>query len=124
MELARRYNAGPIQIGDIAKSHKIPVRYLEQLLLVLKKSHLLNSVRGKEGGYTLAKHPADITVLEVIEALDGPIDLANKRAKKVPVLFDLFENIQNSVNDYLTKVTLEDLIFKSAKKERALNYNI
>ncbi|MFC1540799.1 RrF2 family transcriptional regulator [Candidatus Margulisiibacteriota bacterium] len=124
LELARKYNAGPVQIGDIAQNQKIPVRYLEQLLLVLKKRHLLASVRGKEGGYALAKHPADISVLEVIEALEGPIELARKRLKKQPVLFELFEDLQSSIRDQLKATTLEDLIFKLGRKERALVYNI
>ena len=92
LELARKYNAGPVQIRDIAKDQRIPIRYLEQILLILKRRHLLSSVRGKEGGYSLAKHPSDISVLEVIEALDGPIEFAQKRLKRHPVLFELFEN--------------------------------
>jgi Rrf2 family cysteine metabolism transcriptional repressor len=124
IELAKKYNAGPVQIAEIAVSQKIPVRYLEQLLLVLKKRHLLASVRGKEGGYSLAKHPADISVLEVIEALDGPIELAKKRARKQPVIFELFEDLQDSIREKLKTITLEDMLFKLGRKERALIYNI
>lgn len=124
LELARKYNAGPVQIGDIARAQKIPVRYLEQLLLILKKRHLLASVRGKEGGYSLAGHPADISLLEIIEALDGPIDLASKRLKKIPVLFDLFEGLQSTVREYLGRTTLEDLVLKVGRKESAYIYNI
>jgi len=124
LELARKYNAGPVQIGDIARAQKIPVRYLEQLLLVLKKRHLLASVRGKEGGYSLARHPSDISVLEIIEALDGPIDLASKRLKKIPVLFDLFEGLQSTVREYLGRTTLEDLVLKVGRRESAYIYNI
>lgn len=124
LELARKYNAGPVQISDIARGQKIPVRYLEQLLLILKRRHLLSSVRGKEGGYSLARHPADISVLEVIEALDGPIDLVGKRARKFPVLFELFDNLQKSIRNYLKEATLEDLVFKMGRKERAFIYNI
>jgi Rrf2 family protein len=124
LELAKKFNAGPVQIRDIARDQKIPIRYLEQLLLILKRRHLLSSVRGKEGGYSLAKHPSDITVLEVIEALDGPIEFANKRLKRHPVLFELFENVQVSFRDLLRKTTLEDLVFKLSRKERAYIYNI
>lgn len=124
LELARKYNSGPVQIGDIAKAQKIPVRYLEQLLLVLKKRHLLASLRGKEGGYSLARHPSDISVLEIIEGLDGPIELAPKRIKRVPVLFDLFENLQKSIRDHLQGITLEDLVLKVGRKEQHYIYNI
>ena len=124
LDLAKKYNAGPVQIRDIAKSQRIPIRYLEQLLLILKRRHLLSSLRGKEGGYSLARHPSDISVLEVIEALDGPIDLANKRLKRSPVLFELFEKLQLSINKYLAEITLEDLVFKIGQKERTFVYNI
>lgn len=124
LDLARKYNAGPVQIGEIAQNQKIPVRYLEQLLLVLKKRHLLASVRGKEGGYSLARHPADISVLEVVEALEGPIDLVRKKTRKHPVLSELFTNLQDSIREQLKAVTLEDLVFKQGRKERALIYNI
>ncbi|MFH1347500.1 MAG: Rrf2 family transcriptional regulator [Candidatus Margulisiibacteriota bacterium] len=68
LELALKYGGGPIQIADIAKNQKIPIRYLEQLLLVLKRRGVVASTRGKHGGYSLAKHPSDIAVLEIIEA--------------------------------------------------------
>ncbi|MBN2058359.1 MAG: Rrf2 family transcriptional regulator [Candidatus Saganbacteria bacterium] len=122
IELARLYNSGPVQIRDIAKAQKVPVRYLEQLLLLLKRRHLLTSWRGKEGGYSLAKHPSDVSVLEVIEVLDGQIDLAGKKMQKVPVLFDLFTGLQESLRQRLKQTTMEDLLFKSTQK--TFTYNI
>jgi Rrf2 family cysteine metabolism transcriptional repressor len=124
LELARKYNASPVQIGEIARSQRIPVRYLEQLLLVMKRRHLLSSVRGKEGGYSLAKHPGDISVLDIIEALDGPIELLRKKQRKSPVVHELFDNLQISIRNHLGEVSLEDLMFKMGQRQRTLSYHI
>lgn len=124
LELALKYGSGPLQISDIAKSQKIPIRYLEQLLLVLKRRGLLASTRGKNGGYTLVVHPSDISVLQIIEAFEGPIELTNKKMKKSPVLFEAFAKIQTGIKKDLAELTLEDLVFKKRQTERAYTYNI
>ncbi|MEE8638313.1 MAG: Rrf2 family transcriptional regulator [Candidatus Margulisiibacteriota bacterium] len=124
LELALKYGSGPIQIGDIAKSQKIPIRYLEQLLLVLKRSGLVSSTRGKEGGYALVEHPSDISVLEIIESVEGRIELTNKKMSKLPVIFEAFEKIQRNIKKELSELTLEDLVFKKRAKERSHIYNI
>ena len=124
LELALNFGGGPVQIRDIANSQRIPIRFLEQLLLVLKRSGVVTSTRGKSGGYILAKHPSEITVLDLIEVLEGPIELANKKIKKMPVLYDIFERIQNNLKKDLKETTLEDLVFKKRQKDRAYIYNI
>ena len=70
-ELARSGD-GPIPIGELARRRNIPVQFLEQLFATLRRAGLLRSQRGVKGGYTFARPPADITVLEVVELLDGP----------------------------------------------------
>jgi len=124
LELALKYGGGPVQIADISKSQKIPIRYLEQLMLVLKRRELIASTRGKHGGYAMVKHPSDVSVLQIIEAFEGPIELTSRKMKKLPVLFEAFEKIQNNINRDLSKLTLEDLVFKKRQKERAYTYNI
>lgn len=124
LDLALKYGSGQTKIADIAKSQKIPVRFLEQLLLALKKRGVAASTRGKEGGYSLAKHPSEISVLEVVEILEGPIELAGKRMKKTPVLFEAFQELQEKIRGELRKLTLEDLVFKKRQKERSYTYNI
>ena len=124
LELALDYSREPVQIKDIAKNQKVPIRYLEQLLLVLKRRGLVTSVRGKNGGYNLAKHADAISVLEIIEAFEGPIALTNRRMKKTPVLFEAFNAIEENIKKDLSKLTLEDLVFKKRQKERSYIYNI
>jgi Rrf2 family protein len=124
IELAANYGSGQLQIADIAKEQKIPIRFLEQLLLILKRGGLISSTRGKEGGYTLLKHPSDITVLEIVELLDGPIQLADKRMKRIPSVFELLDGIQKKMKNELAETNLEDLVVKQRQKEKVLIYSI
>jgi Rrf2 family protein len=64
---------GSSSIHDLSERERIPVKFLEQILLSLRHAGLLNSKRGVGGGYALARSPAEISVLDVIQALDGPI---------------------------------------------------
>jgi len=75
LDLASRYEEGPVQIGEISKREDISVKYLEQLIIPLKKSGFVKSLRGPKGGHMLARNPRDITMGEVVRALEGGIDL-------------------------------------------------
>ena len=98
--------------------------YPEQLMLVLKRKGLVTSLRGKQGGYTLAKHPSDISIMEVVETFEGPIELISKKMKKSPVLLEVFEKIQDNLKKELRETTLEDLVLKKRQKDRAYTYYI
>ena len=74
IELAHRYGDGkPTQSGEVAARQDIPESYLEQLLATLRRAGFVRSVRGPQGGHSLARPPAQIRVSDVIEALEGPI---------------------------------------------------
>lgn len=124
LELALNLSGEPLQIGIIAKSQKIPIRFLEQLLLILKRSGLVSSARGKSGGYLLAKRPSEISLQNMIEILDGPIEFTNKKLNKQPILFEAFVQIQESLKKELSEVTIEDLILKKRQEDRNYTYNI
>jgi Rrf2 family transcriptional regulator, cysteine metabolism repressor len=79
-ELARSGDGGPIPIAQIAERRDMPVQFLEQLFSTLRRGGLLNSQRGVKGGYTLARPAEDITVLEVVQALDGKVGEEGKEA--------------------------------------------
>jgi Rrf2 family transcriptional regulator, cysteine metabolism repressor len=72
-ELARSGDGGPVPIAQIAERREMPVQFLEQLFSTLRRDGLLQSQRGVKGGYTLARPPEEITVLEVVQALDGRV---------------------------------------------------
>ena len=76
LDLAQHYNEGPVRIGQIAKRQDISVKYLEQLVIPLKKADLIQSVRGPKGGHLLAKPPSEISIGQIVEVLEGGIDLS------------------------------------------------
>jgi Rrf2 family protein len=71
LELAKRFDEGPVSIGEIAERQGISVKYLEQLIIPLKRADFIKSVRGPKGGHMLSRPPEDITVGEVVKALKG-----------------------------------------------------
>jgi Rrf2 family transcriptional regulator, cysteine metabolism repressor len=72
-ELARRGSSAPVPIGEIARAREIPVQFLEGLFATLRRAGILQSQRGVKGGYTFARPPAEISVLEVVELLEGEL---------------------------------------------------
>ena len=71
LELAEQYGKGPVSMSDISKIQKIPVKYLEQLIIPLKKAKLISSVRGPKGGHMLAKAPQEINLWELLLLLES-----------------------------------------------------
>ena len=75
--LARNHGQGSTFLKDIVEREGLPGTYLEQLMVPLRKSGIVMAVRGAKGGYTLARNPAEISVLMILEALEGPLALAD-----------------------------------------------
>ncbi len=71
--LGRFYGKGPVLISDISRKENIPLKFLENILLELKKHHFLTSKKGKGGGYMLATDPATINLVNILRVIDGPI---------------------------------------------------
>src|ERR1700731_4344890 len=72
-ELARSGGSEPVPIGELARRRDVPVQFLEQLFAVLRRAGIISSQRGVKGGYRFAREPSTVTVLEVVELLDGPL---------------------------------------------------
>lgn len=105
-ELGRSGDVGPVPIGELAKRRDVPVQFLEQLFAVLRRAGLLRSQRGVKGGYSFAREPASITVLEVVELLDGPI---GRDAEGV------FAEAAAAARDVLARTTIADVIERDAR---------
>src|SRR3954466_9292311 len=73
VELGRCGGSAPVPIGELARRRDIPVQFLEQLFAVLRRAGVLRSQRGVKGGYSFAREPSEIAVLEIVELLDGPL---------------------------------------------------
>jgi Rrf2 family transcriptional regulator, cysteine metabolism repressor len=73
VELHRLQASGPVPIAELARRREIPVQFLEQLFATLRRAGILRSQRGVKGGYTLARPASEVTVLDLVEVLDGPL---------------------------------------------------
>src|SRR5712691_12671038 len=72
-ELGRSAGPDPVPIGELARKREVPVQFLEQLFAVLRRAGIISSQRGVKGGYRFARDPSTISVLEIVELLDGPL---------------------------------------------------
>lgn len=134
-DLALHYDKGPVQIENIAKRQHLPVRYLEQILLSLKRAGFLESKRGVGGGYYLAKHPREITMGAIIRAMEGPIIpifCVGSGKREICIeephcsLRDIWADVRDAVAKIVDHITLEDLCQQiRVKRERqGLTYQI
>jgi Rrf2 family transcriptional regulator, cysteine metabolism repressor len=114
-ELGRSGGDGPVPIGELARRRDIPVQFLEQLFAVLRRAGVLRSQRGVKGGYTFARTPAEITVLELVELLDGPLG-ADTRG--------VFADAAAAARDVLAKTTVQDVIEREARESGSAMYYI
>jgi len=108
IDLSKNYNKGFVRIGDISKRKKIPKKYLEQILLLLKSSGYLMSMRGPGGGYRLSKPPCSISVAEILEPTGG--SLASIGSASNEKLIELFGEIGDCIVNKLEKITFANLI--------------
>lgn len=122
LELSHRYADGPVHSREISKAQEIPQRFLEQILLLLKRAGYLKSRKGQKGGYILAKPPEAINVAEVIRVMDGPlapIDCVSVMAhetcpmEKTCGLRWLWKDVRDAVAGILEQTTFADLVEKS-----------
>lgn len=106
---------GPVPIGELAKRREIPTQFLEQLFARLRRAGVLRSQRGVKGGYSFARPPAEVTVLQVVELLDGPL---GQDAEGV------FEDSAAAARDVLASTTIADVAEREAREAGAAMYHI
>lgn len=122
VELANRWQQGSTQIKAIAKPHGIPQHYLEQILVMLKKAGLVESYRGAHGGYSLAKNPSSITVIEILQHLEGRLEVTPDNTCADTLAF-FWKDVSDLLHDKL-KLTLDQLALEQAKQSQQLSYSI
>ena len=117
LDMARYYDEGPVQIGAIAQHVDVSVKYLEQLIIPLKKAGYVKSVRGPKGGHMLSKAPNEITLGEIVDVLEGGIDLSecieNPRVcdrSKDCLTRGVWEEATRAMHDKLNSITLSEMI--------------
>lgn len=123
LDLGLRYDQGVVTLADIAKRQGISLSYLEQLFAKLRRVGLVNSVRGPGGGYNLAKDPSEISVAEIILAINENIDARRCGGTSDCVggdrclTHDLWEGLSERIYDFLAEITLGDLVNKPDVQE-------
>ena len=117
LDLAKHFDDGPVQISQISKRENLSVKYLEQLIIPLKKADLIKSVRGPKGGHMLNKAPGKITVGDIVRILEGGIDLCNcignpETCDRIDhcLTRDVWEEATKAMYDKLDSVTLSGMI--------------
>lgn len=116
VDLGMRHGSGPVTLAEISSRQKISLSYLEQLFGKLRRHQLVESVRGPGGGYCLAKDMVDMSVAEIILAVDEPIDATQCGGKenchddRRCMTHDLWATLNEKMYEYLTSVTLADLV--------------
>ena len=126
IDVAMHGTKGPVTLAGVSDRQKISLSYLEQLFGKLRRHGLVESVRGPGGGYCLGKPTADITVADIITAVDEPIDATQCAGKenciddKRCVTHDLWATLNQKMNDYLNSVSLADVVSHQQGKQVAV----
>ena len=129
LQLALRYNeGGVVSITEIAKPGDMPTKFLEQILLTLRKGGFVKSKRGINGGFFLARHPRNITVGEVIRFIEGPIEPIScieedcyKGCKDIAscIFRDVWKEVKQAISIVVDTLTFEELVMRH--RERRLH---
>jgi Rrf2 family protein len=112
-ELGRGGDQGPVPIGELARRREIPVQFLEQLFASLRRAGMLRSYRGVKGGYSFARAPEEISVLEVVELLDGPLGAGST---------GVFAEAAVAARAVLAATTIAEVIEREAREGGVMYY--
>jgi Rrf2 family protein len=115
VELARSGGSDPIPIAELARRRDVPVQFLEQLFAALRRAGVISSQRGVKGGYRFARPPGSVTVLEVVELLDGPL---GRDAEGV------FADAALAAREVLGAISIADVVEREQLEAGATMYHI
>jgi Rrf2 family transcriptional regulator, cysteine metabolism repressor len=114
-ELGRSSGSEPVPIGELARRRDVPVQFLEQLFAVLRRAGVLSSQRGVKGGYRFARDPSTVSVLEVVELLDGPLGSGAQ---------GIFADAAQAARKVLAETSIADVIEREAREAGTSMYYI
>lgn len=123
IDLAMRQHQGPVTLAGISQRQKISLSYLEQLFGKLRRHELVESTRGPGGGYTLARSAKDVTVADIIFAVDEPIDATQCGGKENCVedgqcmTHELWSNLNKKIVEFLDSVSLAEMVDQQRSRE-------
>ncbi len=120
----------PVQARAIARHQGIPIRFLEQVLHSMKKAGLVDSIRGAQGGYRLSRKPGDLSIADIMEALDGPVfhqsfsdspGNATRATRPDLLLGHVWDEVQRAERNVLEKITVDQLAARQQAIEEQRN---
>ncbi len=114
-ELGRSAGTEPVPIGELARKREVPVQFLEQLFAALRRAGVISSQRGVKGGYRFAREPSTVTVLEIVELLDGPLGHDSE---------GVFADAAEAARKVLAQTTIADVIERESREAGASMYYI
>jgi DNA-binding IscR family transcriptional regulator len=115
IELHLQGDVGPVPIAELARRGDIPMQFLEQLFATLRRAGILRSQRGVKGGYSFARPASEVTVLELVELLDGPLGRGAT---------GIFAQAADAAREVLAESTVADVAEAQARATRAPMYHI
>lgn len=125
LNLARHYSNGneAVILKNVSEDEEISIRYLEQIIIPLKIARLVKSIRGAGGGYTLARHPSEIKLSEILRTLEGSCCLVDciedkDYCDRIPICatYEVWKEATNMLKNYFDSLTLQDLVKIYKKK--------
>ena len=126
LDLALHYGEGPVLLKDLASRQELSEKYLGHLVPPLKTAGLVASSRGAHGGYSLARHPSEITLVEVVEAVEGPLVIVE--CVKAPdvctrsatcVTRDVWCEVASTIQGVLASITLDTMVSRHRAKAKS-----
>jgi Rrf2 family transcriptional regulator, cysteine metabolism repressor len=131
-DLAQHYGEGPVQSDAIASRQGIPVNYLNQLLILLRKAGLIDSLRGPQGGHRLARSPDQISLYDALIVLEGSLLLADNARDDLPasqpddqaLIGEIWGTVRTALEERLRAVTFDDICQRKRQREGKIMYYI
>src|SRR5215475_5738746 len=125
LELALNYDGeAPVRVQDIAQRQAIPMKFLFQIMQILKRVDIVRSRRGTEGGFTLTRPPSQITVGDVIKAMSGPYVQLSSSENGASAFKPIWEDVDRAIGGVLNNITFEELVRRERSNKHHLMYHI
>lgn len=123
-ELALHPEESRIQAKELSQRRQIPLRFLEQILIQLKKAGIVRSVRGAGGGYALARRSTQITLRDIMEAVEGEVAVFDPKTMAEASISSIWRDIEQEFLEKLQSITVRDLIQRKIREDKVIVYHI
>jgi Rrf2 family protein len=123
-ELALQSPTERIQAKQVAEKRQIPLKFLEQILIQLKNADIVKSVRGASGGYLLARPAEDITLKDIVDAVEGGVRMLESELEGDPTLAAVWTEIEQEFMERLDSISVQSLVNRSFREKQILTFEI